>query len=61
MLEGELVVTETDEKWIPKFKNEEDTKSHVEGLIFWEQDLYEKTKDDCKKFSRLIRKDLSLV
>ena len=34
---------------------------HAEALEHWEIELYEHTKDDYNKFSRLIRKELSSV
>ena len=46
MLEGELIAIEVDDKLIPKLKTEADKKTHAEGLLFLEQELYEKTKDN---------------
>ena len=35
MLSRNMIVTEVDDKLIPKFKTEEDKKMHVEGLKNW--------------------------
>ena len=53
-----LVITEVDEKLILKFKTTAEKKIYLDSLQFWEQELYEQTKDDYTKFSRIIRKDL---
>ena len=54
-MKGELVVTEIDESLLPKLKKSEEKKAHLDSLDFWEQELYQDTKEDYAKFSRVIR------
>ena len=56
---GELVVTEVDEYLLPKFKTTLEKTVHLDQLEFWEQELYEQTKEDFFKFRQNIRKDVS--
>ena len=58
---GNLVVIEVDRKLLPKFDTKEDQDTHVAGLKFWKQELYEAAKEDYLKFSRAIRKDLVIL
>ena len=61
MLSDKMIVAEVDDKLIPKFKTEEDEKTHVETLEHWETELHEQNKDNHIKSSSLTRKDLSSV
>ena len=58
---GEMVVTEVDESLLPKFKTEAEKDEHLKKLEYWEQEAYLRAKEDCHKYSRTIRKDLSSV
>ena len=43
---GELVVTDIYEKLLPKFKTEEEKKTHLSSLEHWEKEQCEATKED---------------
>ena len=55
---GKLVVTEIDKTILKKFKTKEEQTKCLESLDFWQQEEHATTKDDCQKFSRVIRTHL---
>ena len=61
MMREELIVTEIDQNLLPNLKTTEANKKHLDVLEFWEQELYQDTKDDYTKLIRVIRKELSTV
>jgi len=61
LIAGELVVTEVDESLLPKFVTAEAEKDYLSELKHWEKELYKQAKDDFRKFSWDIRRDLSFV
>ena len=54
-------MTEIDQKLLPTFKTAEAKKKYLDTLEFWEKELYQDTKEDYTKLSRVIRKYLSTV
>ena len=58
---GRIIVTEVDEKLLPKFKTANDEKTYLESLAYWQQKEYKAALDNYRYFSCIIRRNLSAV
>jgi len=61
LIAGSLIVTEVDEELLPKFNTADAEKKYLDSLAYWQQEEYKAAKEDYRKFSFDIRRDLSMV